>query len=142
MTLAILKGPAHSLNYLARAAPVEGGLVPFCFPRPPRRCARHSTITPCMRRASLKTNVKHQPAPACILYCALLCHVTICSALPAGPQHRPTLLRNSYSLRHSDFAHCAFARHAHFNNYLRFAHCAPRPPIARRLPRNFLSAER
>ena len=32
-----------------------------------------------------------------------------------------------YSLRHSSFAHCAFARHAHFNNYLRFAHCEPRP---------------
>ena len=33
--LAILRGPAHSLNYWARAALVEGGLVPFCFPRSP-----------------------------------------------------------------------------------------------------------
>ena len=33
--LANLRGQAYSLNYLAQAALVEGGLVPFCFPRWP-----------------------------------------------------------------------------------------------------------
>ena len=29
-----------------------------------------------------------------------------------------------YSLRHSNFAHCAFAQPLHFGNYVAFAHCA------------------
>ena len=31
---------------------------------------------------------------------------------------------NKYSLRHSNFAHCAFAQPLHFWNYVAFAHCA------------------